>query len=67
MDDIVYEPEYGTSQLVRFPTVGEVTAYDSEGNEIEIPKCEKCGAYKCYAISKINSAWVCWSGCDNEF
>ena len=35
-----------------------VTAYDSKGEEMEIPKC-KNGHYKCQVIGKKYSQWVC--------
>lgn len=57
-----YECEFGSSIPVRFPT--NVKCYNEEGNEIEIPKCQKCGNYKTEAIGKHASAWFCDLGCE---
>jgi len=60
----VYRPlglqeEWGTSHPVRFAGPGMVTLNDSEGNEIEIPKCEKCDNYKNQIIGKECFKWYC--------
>lgn len=36
-----------------------VTAHDSEGKEIEIPKCERCGWHKSQVIGKYCFGWIC--------
>ena len=50
--------EYGGIPKFRIPD--SVRMYDEEGNEIEIPKCEKCGGYKTQIIGKNCSALICW-------
>lgn len=66
MDSFKYKTEFGSSQPVRFLDASQVTAYDKEDNEIEIPKCLKCGNYKAQAIGKTQIAWICWKGCKEE-
>ena len=63
--DPVFIEEWGSSQPIRFLDESMVTAYDSEGKEMEIPKCEKCGNFKCQIIGKEYWAWVCTIGCEN--
>lgn len=50
--------EYGSTGNVNFLKPENVTAYDSKGEEMEIPKC-KNGHYKCQVIGKKYSQWVC--------
>jgi hypothetical protein len=62
--EFVYKPlglqsEWGCSQHVRFAGPGMVTLHDSKGNEIEIPKCEKCDNYKNQIIGKESFMWYC--------
>lgn len=39
----------------------EATLHDSKGNEIEIPKCEKCGDSKLLVLGKESFMWFCVS------
>lgn len=57
-----YECEYGSSNPVG---ISKVTAYNAEGEEIEIPKCKKCGVHMCQVMGKESCAWMCLMGCDN--
>jgi len=59
------ECEFGSSMPIRFLGPLDVKCYDSNGNEIETPKCEKCGNYKCELIGLHTCAWVCTSGCND--
>lgn len=56
--------EYGCSSPVQFTDESTVTAYDSQGNEMEIPKCDKCDQFKCQVIGKERFAWMCMNGCN---
>ena len=57
MEDLTCE--YGSSHPVRFPNPENVKLYDSENNEICIPKCQKCGIHKCQIIGKNAYMWFC--------
>lgn len=59
----MYQAEFGGN--VNFITAGKVKAYNSEGNEIQVPICEKCGCHKCQLIGKTHFAWACPMGCEN--
>lgn len=48
--------EYGPSGAFRLP---DVTVYDGEGKEIEVPRCSKCGTAKCQLIGKEAFVWIC--------
>ena len=58
------ECEWGSSMPVRFLEPSQVKMYDSDGKEIEIPKCEKCGQYKNEVIGREYCAWICINGCE---
>lgn len=51
------EAEYGPPGAFRLPL--KVTAYDSSGKEIEIPRCDICGNGKTQIIGKNAFCWVC--------
>lgn len=55
--------EFESSHPIRWLNPEQVKAYDDEGNEISIPKCEMCGVNKCKIIGKTHCAWVCMNGC----
>lgn len=50
--------EWGTSGNVKFINPDDVKAYDSAGNEIEIPVC-KCGSFKSMVISLNAICFIC--------
>ena len=52
-----YIAEFGGN--ARFLDASQVKTYDGEGNEIEIPKCEKCGSFKIQVIGKESFVWLC--------
>ncbi len=54
--NLVYKNEFGS--VLPIQTL-DVTAYDAEGNEIEIPKCDKCSNYKSQVIGKESFMWIC--------
>ncbi len=60
---LVYKDGLGRTARVRF--VGEpgcpikVKAYDSKGNEVIAPICEKCGWHKNQIIGRKLVVWVC--------
>jgi hypothetical protein len=58
------QEEWGSSQPVRFGGL-HVTLHDSEGEEIEIPKCPKCDVHMCQVIGKESFQWICLGECDN--
>lgn len=37
----------------------KATPYNADGNEITVPRCEKCGAYKNQLIGKESFIWIC--------
>lgn len=51
-----FEAEWGSSIPLRF---ANVRCYDSEGNEIIVPKCDKCGYHKCQVIGKQSFTYIC--------
>jgi hypothetical protein len=53
------EVEFGGALPVRFLKPENVTAYDSEGKEITIPKCKSCDAYMGQIIGLTHYAWIC--------
>ena len=57
-----YQVEFGSSQPIRF---ANPKCYDGDGNEIIIPKCEKCGYHKCQVIGKEALNWICLI-CSND-
>ena len=59
-NDNIYEIEYGTSMPINWETS---RLFDSEGKEIEVPKCEKCGNYKNCLSGKESYIWICGMGC----
>jgi hypothetical protein len=52
------EFEFG-GMPIRFLTPKNVKCYDSENNEIEIPKCKSCDAYMGQIIGLTHFAWIC--------
>jgi len=66
-DQFVYKPpqdsevqaEFGTSYPIRWIGEGEIKCYDQDGNELKIPKCEKCDAYKSQLIGEHGYIWIC--------
>lgn len=54
-----YECEYGSCNPIRFPEPQSVGFFDSDGNEIEVPKCDKCGSFKNPLIGKEAFQWIC--------
>lgn len=58
------QEEWGSSQPVRFGGL-HVTLHDSEGEEIEIPKCPQCDVHMCQVIGKESFQWICLGECDN--
>lgn len=59
--------EFGSSQPVRFLGPENVTMYDSEGNEIEIPKCEICGSRKQELMDNESSTYFMTQMTQQEF
>jgi len=54
------EAEYGSVGDIKF---ANATAFDSEGNEIETPICNRCKAgYRSMLIGKGYSVWICSCG-----
>lgn len=51
--------EYGTCSGVRFLNPSHVKMYDSEGKEVCIPKCDKCGYHKSQVIDLNSFTWIC--------
>jgi hypothetical protein len=51
-----YKAEWGSSVKFRF---GNPKGYDADGNEIHVPRCEKCGCYKSQVIGKECFTWIC--------
>lgn len=51
--------EFGSSISIRFLNPQCVKIFDCNGNEIEVPKCDKCGNFKNQIIGKEAFAWVC--------
>ena len=37
----------------------DVTAFDSEGQEIEIPRCPQCNSYMSQVVGPTHHTWVC--------
>lgn len=56
--------EFGSVGNVGFLDPENVKMYGEDGNEIKIPKCEKCGVHKCQVIGKNAFAWICINDCD---
>lgn len=56
------ECEFGSSMPMG---VANVTCYNAEGEEIEIPKCPKCDVHMSQMIGKESCMWVCTMGCNN--
>ena len=52
------EEEYGGIPI-RFLNISHVKTYDSQGNEIKIPKCKVCDAYMNEVFGKTHCAWFC--------
>jgi hypothetical protein len=48
------------------PRFAYVEAFDTEGNEIVVPKCEKCQKYKNMIIGKTAFDWICMNGCKHD-
>lgn len=44
----------------------DAKAYDADGKEIIVPKCEKCQKYKNMIIGKTASDWICMNGCKHD-
>lgn len=62
MNDNKYlRAEWGSSQPVNFLNPSQVKMYDSDNNEIVIPKCEKCQCFKGQVIGKESFMWICHS------
>lgn len=57
-----YQEEYGTIGNLEF---SHVTLHDSEGKEIEIPKCPKCDVHMTQVIGRESFMWICTMRCDN--
>jgi hypothetical protein len=53
------QSEFGCSSSLRFADENMVSAHDSEGNKIEIPRCELCDAFKSQLIGKESFMWIC--------
>lgn len=53
------EVEFGGAFPVRFLKPKDVKMFDSDGKEMEIPKCEHCGAYKTEVIGLKYCTWIC--------
>lgn len=53
--------EYGSSNQVRFLDPECITTTDEEGEEICIPKCQKCRIHKCQLIGQNAYMWFCAS------
>ena len=53
-----YTWEFGSSIPVKFLNLN-VTTFDCEGNDIEIPKCEVCGNFKSHISGKDSFCWIC--------
>ena len=60
------EEEFG-GMPIRFLDLSKVKTYDSEGNEIKIPKCKACNAYMNEVFGQTHCTWVCLcrvNGCE---
>ena len=44
---------------IRFLSHAQVSMYDSEDKEIEIPKCKECDNFKNQLIGKESFMWIC--------
>jgi hypothetical protein len=53
------QAEYGSSSKCRFLDESNVTLYNSENEEIAIPKCEVCNIHMTLIIGEHNSAFIC--------
>ncbi len=51
--------EYGSSHPVNFLKPENVIMTDEEGEEVCIPKCQKCGIHKCQVIGENAYMWFC--------
>lgn len=51
--------EYGSSHPVRFLDPDSVSMINAEGEEVCIPKCQKCGIHKCQVIGENAYMWFC--------
>jgi hypothetical protein len=58
------EWEFGSSMPIRFLGPENISAYNSDGKEIIIPKCDKCQSFKSEIIGKTYWMWFCPS-CGN--
>lgn len=52
------EVEFGGTPM-RFLSMKNVVAYDSDCNEIDIPKCKNCDVYMAHLIGLTHCAWSC--------
>lgn len=55
-EKFIFKTADGIVSHIRFLTP---KCYDCDGNEIEIPKCEKCGNYKSQVFSKDCMKYFC--------
>ena len=51
--------EYGSCSNIRFVEPSMIRMYNSEGDEIEVPRCEKCGIAKTCAIGRDAYQYIC--------
>jgi hypothetical protein len=58
-DGSILEAEWGNEFPVRWLDPANVKMYDSDGKEMEIPKCEICGAFKQCLIGLTAHLWIC--------
>jgi hypothetical protein len=60
--ELIFSNEFGSIHPIRFLNPSQVKCYDYEGNEIIIPKCDKCNSHKTQVIGKDSFTWVCSCG-----
>jgi len=51
--------KFGCTQPIRFLDEENVTAYNSNGKEMIIPKCKKCNVHMAQLIGQTSSTWLC--------
>ncbi len=51
--------EFGSSHPVRFMEKSSVRMIDEDGNESEIPTCNKCHNAKCMIVGSGFYDWIC--------
>ncbi len=55
----ILQENWGSCIPLTFPKPEDVKLYDSEQNEVVIPQCSKCNAFKNQIIGKESFMWFC--------